>query len=149
MFRRLAKSGLVKFWPVQPQRITPWLHEAGLSHRTYSNDNLPGFRHPAAAGKRRFPTPALACHWFYRNGRLECRWQVADEAPIADAAEHQRRVLQKSFARVTLSSESSHGTSFSAKAIGDARVGLGSGHAPFWHRSLDRDLQNSALTVEA
>jgi hypothetical protein len=150
MFTRLAKSGLVKFWPVQPQRIAQGLHRAELFNRSYSNDNLPGFRRPAATGKRRYPTSALACHWFNRNGRLECRWQVADGAPIADADEQQRRVLQKSFARVTLSSERrSHGASFSAKAIGDARAGLGSGHAPVWHRSLDHDLQNSALTVEA
>src|SRR5258708_31741396 len=58
-----------------------------------SNDNLPGFRRPAAAGKRRSPTPALACHWFNRNGRLECRWQVADEAPAGgfDERRHSAR----------------------------------------------------------
>lgn len=57
---------------------------------TYSNDNLPGFRRPAATGKRRSPSPALACHWFYRNGRLECRWQEepAGDAPIGDFDEH-------------------------------------------------------------
>jgi hypothetical protein len=94
MFKRLAKSGLVKFWPVQPQRIAQGLHRAELSNRSYSNDNLPGFRHPAAAGKRRSRTPALACHWFNnRNGRLECRWQVADEAPTAgfDERRHSAR----------------------------------------------------------
>jgi hypothetical protein len=93
MFKRLAKSGLVKFWPVQPQRIAQGLHRAELSNRSYSNDNLPGFRQPAAAGKRRSPTPALACHWFNRNGRLECRWQVADEAPAGgfDERRHSAR----------------------------------------------------------
>jgi hypothetical protein len=93
MFKRLAKSGLVKFWPVQPQPTAQGLHRAELSNRTYSNDNLPGFRHPAAAGKRRSPTPALACHWFYRDGRLECRWQVADEAPAGgfDERRHSTR----------------------------------------------------------
>jgi hypothetical protein len=93
MFKRLAKSGLVKFWPVQTQRIAPGLHKAGLSHRAYCNDNLPGFRYPAAADKRRSPTPVLACHWLYRNGRLECRWQVADEAPTGgfDERRHSAR----------------------------------------------------------
>jgi hypothetical protein len=81
MFTRLAKSGLVRFWPVQPRRVAPGLHAAGLSNRVYCNDNLPGFRRPAAAGKRRSPTPALACHWFNRNGRLECRWQTEPAVP--------------------------------------------------------------------
>jgi hypothetical protein len=56
---------------------------AGLRHLVpaprdvmHSNDNLSGFRRPAAMGKRRAPTPALACHWLNRNGRLECRWQA-------------------------------------------------------------------------
>jgi hypothetical protein len=66
---------------------------AGLRHLVpassdamHSNDNLPGFRRPAAMGKRRAPTPALACHWFNHNGRLECRWQAETngDAPIAD-----------------------------------------------------------------
>jgi hypothetical protein len=66
---------------------------AGLRHRMpvrsaimHCNDNLPGFRRPALVGKRRVPTPALACHWSNRNGRLECRWQAAanGEAPIGD-----------------------------------------------------------------
>ena len=74
MFTGLAKSGLVKFRLVQPLRIAPGPHEAGLSNRTYSNDNLPGFRRPAVMGKRRSPSPALACHWVDRDGRLECRW---------------------------------------------------------------------------
>ena len=87
MFKRLAKSGLVKFWPVQPQRIAPRLREASLSNAAYSNDNLPGLRRPAATGRRRAPTPALACHWFDRGGRLECRWQADGDAPVADAGE--------------------------------------------------------------
>jgi hypothetical protein len=83
MFKRLAKSGLVKLWPVQPQRIAPGLHMVSCSNAPHSNDNLPGFRRPAAAGKRRVPTPALACHWLNRDGRLECRWQAesSDGAP--------------------------------------------------------------------
>jgi hypothetical protein len=66
---------------------------AGLRHRMpvrgdimHCNDNLPGFRRPVATGRRRSPTPALACHWLIRNGRLECRWQAAanGDAPIGD-----------------------------------------------------------------
>jgi hypothetical protein len=87
MFTRLARTGLVKsgfarFWPVQPRRIAPAPCQAGLP--SYSNDNLPGFCRPAVAGKRRSPTPALACHWLDRYGRLECRWQAEPDgdAPI-------------------------------------------------------------------
>jgi hypothetical protein len=51
-----------------------------------SNDNLPGFRRPAATGRRRSPTPSLACHWFDRNGQLECRWlaETNGDTPIGD-----------------------------------------------------------------
>ena len=72
MFATLAKSGFARLWPVQPRRPRP--QQAGLA--THCNDNLPGFRRPAATGKRRSPMPALACHWFERDGRLECRWQA-------------------------------------------------------------------------
>jgi hypothetical protein len=101
MFKRLAKSGLVAFGLAdfrvrgfrsrQPQR--PALRGAGLlddtlSSNTHSNDNLPGFRHPK--GQHRIPTPALVCHWFDRNGCLECRWQAEStgDAPIGDFDEH-------------------------------------------------------------
>ena len=87
MFKTFAKSRLADFKrggfrPLLP-RVA--LRGAGLFSETPSNDNLPGFRHPK--GRRRIPTPALACHWLKRNGRLECRWQVetSDDAPIADA----------------------------------------------------------------
>jgi hypothetical protein len=55
----------------------------------HSNDNLPGFRRPAAAGRRRSPTPALACHWFDHSGRLECRWlaETNGDTPIGDINE--------------------------------------------------------------
>jgi|ERR1700730_1007577 len=72
MFTRLARTGFARFWPVQPRRPRP--QQAGLA--THSNDNLPGFRRPAVSGKCRSPMPALACHWFERDGRLECRWRA-------------------------------------------------------------------------
>ena len=88
MFKTLAKTRLLNFWPVQPQRIAPLLHKVRLSNVTHSNDNLPGFRRPK--GRRRIPTPALACHWIDRNGRLECRWQAEPDAdaPLGDFDEH-------------------------------------------------------------
>ena len=84
MFKRLAKSGLADFTFggfLQPLRMAQ--RGAGFSIASHSNDNLPGLRRPR--GQRRIPTPALACHWFDRNGRLECRWQAEpdDDAPIA------------------------------------------------------------------
>jgi hypothetical protein len=76
MFARLAKSGLVsglaRFWPAQPRRIAPAPQPAGRP--THCNDNLPGLRRPK--DHRRIPGPALACHWFNRGGRLECRWRA-------------------------------------------------------------------------
>ena len=91
MFKRLAKSRLADlkrggFRPLQPRRVA--LRGAGFFNDTHSNDNLPGFRRPK--GQRRIPTPALACHWFDRNGRLECRWQAEPngDAPISDFDEH-------------------------------------------------------------
>jgi hypothetical protein len=79
---RFAKSGFARFWPVQPRRAAPVSCQAGLP--VHGNDNLPGFRHPAVSGKRRSATPALACHWIDRDGRLECRWQAEPDgdAPI-------------------------------------------------------------------
>jgi hypothetical protein len=82
MFTKLAKSGLVKFWPVQPQRIARVLHEVRLCNATHCNDNLPGLRRPK--DQRRIPSPALVCHWIDRNGRLECRWQAEPAAPAAN-----------------------------------------------------------------
>ena len=93
MFKRLAKSRLADFKrggfrPLQPRRVA--LRGAGIFNETHSNDNLPGFRHPK--GQRRIPTPALACHWINRDGRLECRWQAEagpnGDAPISDFDEH-------------------------------------------------------------
>jgi len=93
MFARLAKSGLVtsgfsksgfaKFWPVQSRRGAPAPCLASVL--AHSNDNLPGIRRPAATGER--VTPALACHWVERDGRLECRWQVDGDAPPAGLGE--------------------------------------------------------------
>jgi hypothetical protein len=95
MFKRLAKSRFAGFKlagfkladfrvggfrPLQPRRAA--LRWAGFFNETHSNDNLPGFRRPVAAGKRRSPTPALACHWFNRDGRLECCWHTErNDAP--------------------------------------------------------------------
>jgi len=90
MFKRLAKSSLADFRlagfrPLQPRHIA--LREASFVD-THSNDNLPGLRRPK--GQRRIPSPALACHWINRNGRLECRWQVEPngDVPIGDFDEH-------------------------------------------------------------
>jgi hypothetical protein len=90
MFKKLAKSGFVEFRLVQSQRIALGLNEARLASGSFSNDNLPGFLRPAAAGKRRSPTPALACHWFVRDGRLKCLWlPETDDAPTSGFDEHQ------------------------------------------------------------
>ena len=64
-----------------------------FSNQQFLNDNLPGFRRPVAAGKRRSPTPALACHWFDRDGRLECCWlaEPNNDAPLSDVVEHEHR----------------------------------------------------------
>jgi hypothetical protein len=61
-----------------------------FSRNVHSNDNLPGFRRPMATGRRRSSSPALACHWFNRNARLECRWlaEINDDAPLGDVDEH-------------------------------------------------------------
>jgi hypothetical protein len=81
MFERLAEFRLVR-----ARRIAPGPRGAIMP----CNDNLPGFRRPAEAGQRRSPTPVLACHWFDRNGRLECRWQAeTGDAPTDAIDEHQ------------------------------------------------------------
>ena len=74
MFTTLAKSGLARLRLIQLRRIAPGSHQVVFSHHQHLNDNLPGFRRLAAAGKRRSPSPALACHWIDRDGRLECCW---------------------------------------------------------------------------
>jgi hypothetical protein len=85
MFTRLAKFRLV-----QPWRIAPGPREAMFSRDMHSNDNLLGFRRPG--GERRIPSPVLACHWFDRNGRLECRWlaETNDDAPLGDVDEDEQ-----------------------------------------------------------
>jgi hypothetical protein len=95
MFKRLAKSSLTDFRlagfslggvrPLKPRRIA--LRRAGFVD-THSNDNLSGLRR--LKGQRRIPSPALACHWINRDGRLECRWQVEPngDVPIGDFDEH-------------------------------------------------------------
>ena len=80
MFARLAEFRLAR-----SRRITPGPRGAVM----HCNDNLPGFRRPAEAGERRSPTPALACHWFNRGGRLECSWQAeTNDAPTGAFDEH-------------------------------------------------------------
>jgi hypothetical protein len=88
MFTRLAKFRLVQPWRIAPGPREAMFSKDMFSRDMHSNDNLPGFRRPK--GRRRIPTPALACHWIYRNGRLECRWQAepAGDAPIGDSDEH-------------------------------------------------------------
>ena len=78
MFKRLAK-----FRFLQPRRMAPGLREA-----THANDNTPGRRCPG--GARRIPSAALACHWFDRNGRLECRWLAETNAPLGCVDEHEQ-----------------------------------------------------------
>jgi hypothetical protein len=98
MFTRLAKFRLVQPWRTAPgQREAVFSKDmfsaSVFSRDMHSNDNLPGFRRPAATGKRRSPSPALACHWFDRNGRLECRWlaEPNDDAPLGDVVEYEHR----------------------------------------------------------
>jgi hypothetical protein len=90
MFKRLAKPGLAGFRLVELRRIAPGLHRAVFPNHPHLNDNLPGFRRPAAAGERRSPTPALACHWVDRDGRLECRWHLeTSDTPNGGIDAHQ------------------------------------------------------------
>ena len=94
MFTKLAKSGLAKsglagFWPAWRGRVPHGLR-AVEPCRYHCNDNRPGFRSPAVAGKRRAATPVLACHWLVRDGRLECCWHVVIDGARTDGrdAEH-------------------------------------------------------------
>jgi hypothetical protein len=100
MFKRLAKSRLAAFGLLDfrfagfrlarfrgfrpPQRFT--LRGAGFFIDSYANDNLPGVRRPK--GRRRIPSPALACHWSLIDGgtRLACHWQA--ESPTQTAREN-------------------------------------------------------------
>jgi hypothetical protein len=88
---------------------------AGPRHRmpassdvTHSNDNLPGFRRPAATGRRRSPTPVLACHWFDRNGRLECRWQAETNSDTANGGiDHfEQHITGRAFGLLSMPSRS-------------------------------------------
>lgn len=89
MFTRLAE-----FRRVQLRRIAPGPRQVF----TPCNDNLSGFRRPAA-GLRRSPTPALACRWFDRDGRLECRWQVetGDDALSAEVEDREPPAAGRGF----------------------------------------------------
>jgi hypothetical protein len=105
MFTRLAKSRLLDFRfadfrvggfrPLQPRRVAR--SGAGPFNQPPANDNLPGLRRPK--GRRRIPSPALACHWFDHNGRLECRWQAesSGDVPITDVDQHPGRAACRVF----------------------------------------------------
>jgi hypothetical protein len=96
MFKRLAKSGLAGFRLVQSRRTAPGPGEAVM----HSNDNLPGLRRPK--GRRRIPTPALACHWINRNGRLECRWHLdINDTPSGGVDAHQHSAPGRACGRST------------------------------------------------
>jgi hypothetical protein len=99
MFARLAKlPRLVNFRRAGPRHLVPPLCDV-----VHSNDNLPGFRRPAATGRRRPPTPALACHWFNYNGRLECRWRAeTSDTPTDDSDEHHRRTTGRASGRSSM-----------------------------------------------
>jgi hypothetical protein len=81
---RLADFRLRGFRPLLPQRLA-W-SGAGLFNDSHCNDNLPGLRRPQ--GRRRIPSPALACHWSLIDGgtRLACHWQA--ESPAQTAREN-------------------------------------------------------------
>jgi hypothetical protein len=81
MFEKFAGFGLLGL-----RRVTPG-PRAAIMH---GNDNLPGPRRPAEAGKRRSQTPVLVCHWFNRNGRLECHWQAETNDAPGGAFDEQR-----------------------------------------------------------
>jgi hypothetical protein len=82
MFTKLAGFRLADFRLARSRRPTP-RSRAALTH---CNDNSGSVRRPPAAGRRRSVTPALACHWFDRDGRLECHWEIESggDAPAAD-----------------------------------------------------------------
>lgn len=107
MFARLAK-----FRRMGLRHVVPVLCDV-----LHSNDKLPGFRH--SKDLRRIPTPALVCHWFNRDGRLECRWEVENLGTAASGDP---------------SSEPVNDRRIQSRAI---RLGR------------HRNVQDSALTVEA
>lgn len=129
MFERLAE-----FWLV----LAPGIAPGACQTLRRSNDNQLGAR-PVATGTYRSPTPVLTCHWFDRDGRLECRWgtETDDNAPITEASV------------VTGLGTHQHTPSFSAKAAGHPRAGFGSGRNALLHRDPRRDLSGSALVVGA
>ena len=125
MFTRLAKFRRLGLRHTVPN----WLEAA------HSNDNPRGRRRPT--GQCRRPQPVLACHWiFVDDGRLECRW-TADCLDENSNEEPGGRQLRRSYA-----------SSFSAKAIGHARTGSGSGYATLLHRNSRRDLSWIAITAK-
>jgi hypothetical protein len=121
--------GLAKFRGLGLRRMVPhWLKAA------HSNDNPRGRRRPT--GQCRCPQPALACHWIFVDGRLECRWTAGclDERSAEEPGGRQVRC--------------SHASSFAAKAIGLSRTGFGPRFAPLLHRNSGRDLSRGAMTAK-
>jgi hypothetical protein len=102
MFKKLAKSRLVDFsvdgfrkpWRAASRRAR-FFNQAPA--QTPANDNFSGLRRPM--GRRRIASPALACHWLDRNGRLQCRWQAeaSGDPPTADVDEPMRRTTGRVF----------------------------------------------------
>ena len=158
MFKTLAKSGLANFRLVQLRRIAPWPQQAAFSNHPRLNDNLPGFRRPAAAGKRRTPTPALACHWVVRDGRLECRrrhtrprvrctpaFRARERLRTIDAAIAQPCAGRMSKRPTWMTERYPHAPRFSEKAIDHPPAGFGPGGAALLHRGLRRDSSGRAV----
>src|SRR6202011_2694865 len=104
MFTRLAKFRLVQPWRIAPEPREAMFSKDMFSKVMHSNDNLPGFRRPAATGKRRSPSPALACPSFDRNALLECRWltETNDHCAIGDVDEHKHRATVRASVQSSL-----------------------------------------------
>ena len=67
-FEKIAERA--KYWAFDPRPRT-----VGPSLAVHSNDNQPGFRHPAD-GRHLRPKETLACHWYLVDGHLQCRWEI-------------------------------------------------------------------------
>jgi hypothetical protein len=59
----------------------------------HCNDNLQGFRRPAA--QRQNPKPVLACHWYSVGSQLECRWQAEANDEMPSDVDQDRRPARR------------------------------------------------------